>query len=388
MRAVVLAGMVVSLGVVVHPSPAAHGETEPVLIATIADRGSNETRETIPITRSRGGQPYVVLSERLNAGGGIRRGDIVRATAEVQLSTTCVLPEPRCIGSRYSYSPRMDGQVVLASSPTATSGSSADPISRVDTRRCNQQRPNRNHHCVLVFSDAVQRVRNVGNLPCPPDGCYLNVVASADHHNAGAGDVVIVGADRPDASIDGDKARVDGLIERGAIPPPHLQEGGAKMRDTVPVEPSGDEGRRVVRSLRIDGLRKGDALRIDAKQLIGISRVPYNVFIGTRVIIATSPTETKTDGFVSEVISSGGEVTEMNGFNCTHGGSTYQNPCTSRKAATAIVKRKMPQSGGEPKPVFVNIVTAAAPKLTQAGVRDRVQVQGGQISVQRYRAPR
>ena len=126
-RAVALAVLLACTGASALPAVAAHGETEPDLITTIASRGSNETRETIPITQTRGAQPFVVLSERVNAGGGLRRGDILRATAELQLSTTCVLPEPRCIGSRYSYSPRMDAQVVLASSPNATGGSSADP---------------------------------------------------------------------------------------------------------------------------------------------------------------------------------------------------------------------------------------------------------------------
>ena len=386
-RTVALAAALAGAGALALPSLAAEGQVEPSLIATIASRGPNETRGTIPITQSRGAQPYVVLSERVNAGGGLRRGDILRATAEVQLSTTCVTPDPRCIGSQYNYSPRMDGRVVLASSPTATGGSNADPISGIKTRRCNQKRPNRNHHCVLVFSEAVKRVRNAGNLPCPPDACYLNVIASADHPNAGGGDVVVVGADRPDGSIDGDKARVDGLLERGNIPPPRIQDGGAKMRDSVPIAPSGDEGRKVVRSIRIDDLRKGDALRIEADQRIGISSVPYNVFIGTRVIVTTSPNSTKTDGFVSNVISSGGEVTELNGFNCTQGGSTYQNPCNSPKAATAVVKRKMPQDGGEPKPVFVNIVMAGLPKLATAQANDKMTVGDGAIRVERYRVP-
>ena len=41
-------------------------------------------------------------------------------------------------------------------------------------------------------------------------------------------------------------------------------------------------------------------IRISAKQRIGISSVPYNVFIGTRMILSTSPTETRTNGFVAK----------------------------------------------------------------------------------------
>lgn len=381
--AVALAG----LAALAVPAVAARGEVQPELIPTIASLGPNEMRETLPVTRTPEASPFVVLSERVRAGGGLRRGDLLRATAEVQLTTTCAKPEPRCIGKRYDYSPRMVGQVVLASSPTATGGAGADPISDKKTKRCTQKRPNRNHHCVLVFAGAVKRVRNLDALPCQPSDCYLNVVASADHPNAQDGNVVIVGADRPDATVDGDKARVDGFVERGRVPPPRVREGGAKMRDSVLIDPSGNAGKKVVRSLRLDGLRKGDVLRVSTDQLIGISSVPYNVYIGTRVILATSPTSIKTDGFVASVISNGGEITEQNGFNCTQGRSEYQGPCNSPKAATAVVKRRMPQKNGEPKPVFVNIVMAGLPKLATAERNDRMSVRDGVIRTARYRAP-
>lgn len=386
-RAATLVAMIAALAALAASALGAQGDPKPELIPTIASLGPNEKRETIPVTRSAGAEPYVVLSERLAAGGGLERGDIIRATAEFQLTTTCAKPEPRCIGKRYDYSPRMVGQVVLASSPAATGGANADPISQKKTKQCTQKRPNRNHHCVFVFNDAVKRVRNLGALPCQPNGCYLNVVASADHPNAQDGNVVIVGADRPDASVEGDKARVDGVIERGSIPPPKIQEGGAKMRDTVLIDPDGNAGRKVVRSLRLEGLEKGDVVRIGTDQLIGISSVPYNVYIGTRVIISRSPTSTKTDGFVSSVISNGGEITEQNGFNCTQGNSEYQGPCNSPKAATFYVKRNLPQQGGDPKPVFVNIVMAGLPKLAVAHPNDRMTVREGEIRTQRYRVP-
>jgi hypothetical protein len=384
----VAGGAVACAGALAASVLGAHGTPGAAVIPTIDGRGSNEARETIPITRERGAAPFVVLSQRLKTGGGLARGDVIRATSEFQLSTTCVHDEPRCIGSRYSYSPRMDGQLVLASSPNATGGAAADPISRTVTRRCNQQRPNRNHHCVFPFTDGAKRVRNLGNLPCPPDACYLNAVASADHPSAGPGDVVVVGADRPDGSVDGDKARIDGLVLRGAVPPPRLKEGGKKVRDSVLIAPSGGEGRKVVRSLRINDLRKGDALRVFGRQRMGIDHLPYGVYVGTRMILATSPTETRTNGFVANVMSNGGEITEMNGFNCTQGASEYRHPCPTHKAATAYVKRKMPVRNGEPKPVFVNIVVAGLAKLAKAGPNDRMRVLDGKVETQRYRVPK
>ena len=108
------------------------------------------------------------------------------------------------------------------------------------------------------------------------------------------------------------------------------------MRDTVPIKPDANAGRRVVRSLRIDDLRKGDALRIAAQQTMDISSTGYNVFIGTRLIVASSPSDTKTRGFVSNVVSNGGEVTEQNGFNCTRG--------QKRRTRTRARPRRRPRS--------------------------------------------
>jgi len=387
-RVCTLLGVLAAACALAGPAFSAGDAGESVLIPSLSGLGPNETRGTVPITQIRGAAPYVVLSNRLSARGGLVRGDLIQATAELQLTTTCALKEERCVGSRYGYSPRMQAQVVLASSPTATGGSAADPISSIESKTCNQQRPNRNHHCVLVFRDAEKTVKNVGSLPCRPDGCFVNVVASVYHPNARAGNVVVVGADRPDGSIDGDKGRVDAMIERGDVPPPRVQVGGMKMRDSVPIDPAGNAGRRVVRSIRIDGLRKGDILRMGARQTMDISSNPYNTFIGTRLIVAASPTETRTNGFVANVISNGGEVTEQNGYNCTRGQSVYDNPCTSEKAATASVKRKMPQRNGQPKPVFVNIVMAGLPKLASAEPNDRMKVLGGEIRVERYRVSR
>ena len=48
----------------------------------------------------------------------------------------------------------------------------------------------------------------------------------------------------------------------------------------------------------------------------------------------------------------------------------------------------MPLRDGEPKPVFVNVVVAGAPKLTQADPGDRMEVEGGVIRVERYRVPK
>ena len=126
-------------------------------------------------------------------------------------------------------------------------------------------------------------------------------------------------------------------------------------------------------------------LRISAKQTMRISSVDYSVYIGTKMILAPGPKEKSSKGFTSLVVSNRGAVTEANGFNCTQGHSAFEDPCTSKKAATVLIKGDLPESGGRPKPVFVNIITTGLPKLATAGGNDRMKVESGAIKVRRYR---
>ncbi len=385
LRAAALAGALASAGGLASAGQTARIDG-PALITSLAGQGPNEVRTTIPISRKRGAEPRVVLSEPLDLGGGLRHGDVLRATAELQVTTTCVTPEPRCIGVPYGFTPRTDASLMLASNSSATGGRKAEPISGTKTINCNQQRPNRNHHCVFAFANAGKQIRQAGNEPCRPGSCFLNVVASADHKNASSGNVLVIGTDRPDGSVEGDKGRVDGFIERGDVPRAKKFENDEKMADKVPIEPENQDGQKVVRSLRLDGLEKGDVLQISAKQTMRISSVNYSVYIGTKVILAPGPKDKASKGFVNDVVSNRGDVTESNGFNCTQGRSAFEDPCTTKKAATVLIEGDLPQSGnGEPKPVFVNIVTAGLPKLATAGRNDRMEAEGGGIKVKRYR---
>src|SRR5204863_43120 len=57
-----------------------------------------------------------------------------------------------------------------------------------------------------------------------------------------------------------------------------------------------------------------------------------------------------------------GQLTEGNGFNCTHGHSAYRSPCKSLKAGLLEIRRD-PKKHGHPVPLFVNLVCHTRPKL-------------------------
>src|SRR5204863_400973 len=50
-------------------------------------------------------------------------GGVLRASAEIKVSTTCPASGPRCIGRRYDFSPKFSAQIVLAGARNSTHGS-------------------------------------------------------------------------------------------------------------------------------------------------------------------------------------------------------------------------------------------------------------------------
>lgn len=342
-----------------------------------------EARSTIPVARGSQQKPRVALSTPIASPQALRRGDRIRVSAELQVTTTCVDESSRCVGRPYGFSPEIGARLLLTGGASSTKGK---PISGRQELRCNQRRPNRNHHCVFVFADISKRIRDARRLPCEPERCFVNLVADAHHPNARGGNVVLLGADRPDGTVDGDKARLDVLVERGRTEA-KIFGTEAELRDRVPIAEQGGRGRRVVYSLRLGGLRRGDVLVTRARQLMGISGLPYNVFVGTRLILAARPNDTRPRGIARRAGVLGGEVTELNGFNCTHGPSAYRDPCLTKKTGATLIRRS-PQRGGEPAPLFLNLVSAGLEKLANAGDRDSMRVlDGGYLRAVRYRAP-
>lgn len=337
-----------------------------------------ELRETVPVTRRPGAGRRVVMSLRLPR---LRRHDRIRVAGEVGTSTTCVTESRRCIGELYRFDPRISARIVLARKATSTSTRATQPATPRSWLRCGQDRPNRNHHCPIVMEGGGITVRRPGRLPCPPRHCRLNLVLSAHHRSADGGEVVVVGGDRPDGSVDGDKGRVSAVVVRASRHQLRVHDYVSRLRRRTELEPEFLGGHRVVYSQKLGHLRRGDVLIARARQRSALpGRSPY--FISNQLIVSSQRYATRPTPLTKRSISGGGFVTQSNGFNCTDGPSAFRSPCTSRKSGIVRVTRTLR------RPVYVNLISRTFPLIAQQARRLPAPVRilpGGGIAVQRLR---
>src|SRR5687768_10138274 len=233
-----------------------------------------ELRETVAVTARRGAGEASVLSLALPQ---VKQGDRIRFSGEVTVTTTCVEDLPRCIGRPYRFDPKLRARIVLADDRD-DAGAGTVVVSKPVGLRCEQNRPNRNHHCPLVISEAI-RVKRLGALPCPPASCRLNMLLRAHHPDARGGEVVVVGADQPDGSVEGGKARLNAAIVRAGADVREERKRTTRRR-VRRLPASFDAGQRVVYSQRLRGLQEGEVLLTSARVRTAIRRLPY--FVATK----------------------------------------------------------------------------------------------------------
>jgi len=342
--------------------------------AEVATTGNDsELIETVPIGRSPTSSPRVVMSLGPDELERIEVGDRLRASGEMQVSTTCLAAGPRCVGRPYEVNPKITARIVLADSRDPAAPSLA--LSSTTRKLCKQQRPNRNHHCTLAIPNAETAISDVGALPCPRTACYVNLVVTASSKHAKPGNVVVVGADEPDGSVKQDKGRLNVVQTHAAVPAPTTTSSATIVNAGLPLTEGSDEKRRVVYSVPIPAPQKGEALAFDASFQANISELHFNTFVATRVILGDTPTSTDSKGIARPVIPLRGAATESNGFNCTLGGSGYANPCTSAKAgATRISRSAVDPNTGLPATVYLNVVASAKPLNEDRTVKASRQV--------------
>jgi hypothetical protein len=368
-----------------HSERAPEPPKSAVRFATTGD--FSEIRETVPIGERKWRKARVVMSIGPGELPTLHRNDILRTTAEVQVTTTCIeFSAERCIGRPYRFSPREDARIVLASRRQATGGRHAKTIAQTRSVRCHQRRPHRNHHCVLVFQPEPTRIRHPHRLPCRPSACHLNLVLEADHPRARDGQVVLVGADRPNGTVRQDKGRLNAILLHKQVPPPKRFRTAKRRSRSIPIAPGGANGRRVIYSQRVNNLKKGDVLEASARHLVTISSLPYPAFVGADLILTHGRNAVVPTGIARGAASSHGRLTEQNGFNCTHGPSAYSNPCQTRKAGAVRIQRNIARNG-RAIPLYINVVCAGEPKREAASADDSLRVlPRGALVVRRFRA--
>jgi hypothetical protein len=311
--------------------------------------------DKIPIKRNPGRARRVVLSLGPGQFPPLAAGGVLRASAELKISTTCPAPGPRCIGRRYGFSPKFSAQIVLAGSKNATHSFGVYAVTPPAQHGCDQRRPNRNHHCVLTLPDQPVQIPGPDVLPCLASGCHLNLVVGAFSPKAKPGNVIVIGGDRPNGTINPTGGRLNAIVI-----PPNQPDEPISLTTATPASPTIPLGSKhggyhtVVYSVELDGLEAGDVLEANALQRTDISQFDKPVNVGSKIILAGSPggTQGKPAYATAE-----GQVTPANGFNCTQGPSPFETPCRSYKTGVVTITQTPLTRTGAPKPLFVNLLS-------------------------------
>lgn len=355
----------------ISAAAAPKGEAEGPLVRVATTGNGSELVKTLPITRSPGANPRVVMSMGPGELPELAFGDRVEVTAEMQVTGNCGHQDPRCRGPIYKYAPDVRGTLILAASENATGGPGTLKISGTEHEECTQRRPDYEHHCVLVFTGAGFTIRDPGRLPCALDACHINLVAHASHPQARSGELITVGGLRPDGAIPQDRGRINVVRYRDASPADFTSTTTeARQKRRIPP----DLKRRVVYSKRLEGLEADEQLAVLARYATDISHLRYAVRTSVRLILAESPNATRQGDFVKANASLQGEVSENNGSNCTQDEGT----CTALKVGVAEMRS---DARG---PLYLNLITVLGPKVLKARPEDRVIVRGGGIEVTRF----
>jgi hypothetical protein len=357
---------------------------EPFRAATTA--GSAELVKTIPVSRHAGAEPRAVLSLSPRQLPTLESGDRLHSLGEVQVTTTCIEPGPRCIGRRYSFSPHVSGWLVLARGRHGSHGSAVERISAPEHLTCGQRRPNRNHHCVLVFRETTTTV-SASELPCSPDRCFLNLVLEAHHSGARSRNRLIIGADRPDGGIQQGQGRVSAVVvPADASPDARKRDTTTRVHDSVRIA-EGHGPWSSIYSVKLPHLHKGDVVTADARQVYDIGGLSHAAYDMNQIVLTQGRRKTHPGPVARASASPSPALDEANGFNCTHGPSAYQSPCISRKVGEVRIRREPVDRRGRPVPLYVNLICRGLLKVEQKSWATAQILDDGFPRVTHYRAP-
>jgi hypothetical protein len=254
---------------------------------------------------------------------------------------------------------------------------------------CKQHRPNRNHHCTLTIPNTTTSIPRPSKLPCEPRRCYVQLLVSAHNPSARHGDYIVVGGDKPDGTVEQDKGRVTVIqAHTGLRALPPLVNSGLLHRN-LPLTISDADKRRVVYSVPIVAPQRGEVIAFDSTFVSAINALPFNTFVSSRVILATTPLKTHPHQRAKTAVRFRGQATESNGFDCTLGPSGYANPCITHKAGAIRIRRDViRRKTGDPVTLYLNVLAAAKPLLAERAVKRvntvALAAQPGGITVWRY----
>jgi hypothetical protein len=362
------AGLAVLAAALATAATAAPAAAAPPPVDAFTTGPHSELRKTVPITRDRDAAPRVVLSMGPGKLAGLRRGDRLELLSEVQVTVDCDKPSPRCAGRPYDFDPRV--RVTLELARRAAPGGRTRVIARRDLT-CRQRLPNRQHHCPVAFDRTVR----AANLPCAPDGCFANVVVSAWSPRARGDQRMIIGANKPSGRIVQNKSRLSAIRLAPGTTAERLQTSRLRRRSQR-LRPR----RKAVLSQKVDGLERGDVLAVTAALRSDVRHLGYNALVGAQLVVARGPHATQPSRLVRRAVWMEGEISPLNGTNCT----PVQSPCSTRKAGAIKVRRDVEGGSGATAPLFVNLVVRTKQKRVEREHGARLRFRGGRLEVRRY----
>jgi hypothetical protein len=333
-----------------------------------------ELHDRVPITKGPGQGKRVVLS--MASGGGsfsalpsLKPGDRLAVLAELEVTTDCPRPGAGCVGKPYAFAPTVDARLLLASSSKATdAGARALAVGKPERQQVTQER----HHHVFVFPDAELRVPRRG-LPWSGRS-HLNLVLSAYHPSASSGQVLLVGQNEPNGTVEQNQGRLNVVRFRSAAPSDAATARTAHRRSRkVPVR-KGE--RTVVYSLLLSNLRKDEQLVVSAELPTSARGLGYEARISTELVLTADHTDTKSGRGMKALGSLRGEITKFNGFNCLPGAAS----CLTRKVGVVRILHSRRRDA------HVNLVAVSASPTHEDKPGDALQViAGGSLRVDRFR---
>ena len=354
------------------------------------DYGKAERVKTMPISKQAWGDTRSVMSLPPQRVGDLIAGDKVEATGDFEV-TICLKPDPRhpgngqpCVGRMYGYNPKVKAKLALAPNEGATAPEQTKPISKTFGLECRQDHPVRNHHCVVSVPWSKVRIANPDSLPCEPNSCHINMLATAYHGKAKSGEKVVVGSSDDNKRIHQGLAQLSYVRHRPGGGKPSKSWRGGRARKKLPVVSENQSiKRKVIYSAKVSRLKAGDQLVVDAKARTAIRHLPYNVFHRTEVVFAKNRKSTKPWGKISGTTA---RISSSNGLNCTRKRSAHSSVCEFRKGGVFSVKKKAKG------PFYVNFVAGAHAIGTHGQVSKwrkshaaKVKKRGGYVKVRRYK---
>ena len=255
--------------------------------------------------------------------------------------------------------------------------------------QCSQKLPHRNHHCVIAI-DGTREIKGGDSLAC--DRCHVNLLVDAYHPSALIGNLIVIGSDG-DSGIQQDKGTLNAAVwNPGPRPDAPVAETKQLSTHRIPVAAQNGSGgkQKVVISRRLDELKAGEQLLIEARTKVKTDHLPYGTLLQSQLVLSEKAGSISRAGTPGKIASPKGVITAQNGFNCTRGPSGHPSPCLVRKLGVVKIfkdARTRPTLGEGPfVPLYVNLVMQS--KAEFGGERhrsgDKAKVLSGSIRVTRF----